>query len=51
MFKRIGVTYGVPYLQLENFVVYLETVGAEFDADRYLMLLLELIVHYSLHEA
>ena len=46
----LGVTYGVPNLQLENFVVYFEAVGAEFDAYGYLVLFLELIVHHSLHE-
>ena len=45
------MTYGVPDLELYDFLINAEPVGAEFDANRHLMLLLELVVHYALHEA
>ena len=44
-------TYRVPNLQLNHLVVDLEAEAAEFDADRHLMLIVELVVHDSLHEA
>ena len=44
-------TYRVPYLQLDDLIVYLETKAAEFYTDSNLMLLFELVVHDSLHEA
>jgi len=42
---------GIPDLELDDFVVNLEAIGAEFDTDSDLMLLLELIVHDAFHEA
>lgn len=47
-FERF-LTSGIPNLELDDFVVYLETIRAEFDADCHLMLLLELVVHDALH--
>lgn len=45
------LTSGVPDLELDDFVVYLETIRAEFDSNCDLMLFLELIVHDTFHEA
>ena len=47
----LDITYGIPDLELDNFVVNFEAIGAEFDSNCNLMLLLELVVHDSLHEA
>lgn len=44
-------TYRVPYLQLDDLIVYFQTKAAEFYSDSNLMLLFELVVHDSLHEA
>jgi hypothetical protein len=44
-------TYRVPYLQLDDLIVYFQPKAAEFNSDSYLMLLFELVVHDSLHEA
>ena len=44
-------TYSVPNLQLDNLIVDSESVGAELNTNGNLMLLLELVVHDSLHEA
>ena len=44
-------TYSVPDLQLDNLIVDSESVGAELNSNGNLMLLLELVVHDSLHEA
>ena len=44
-------TYRVPYLELDDLIVYFETKAAEFNSNSYLMLLFELVVHDSLHKA
>ena len=44
-------TYSVPNLQLDNFVIYLEAIWAEFYSNSDLMFLFEPIVHNSLHQA
>ena len=50
--EKVGEeTYRVPNLQLNDLIVYLEAEAAELDADRHLMLIVELVVHNSLHEA
>ena len=45
------LTYSVPDLQLDNLIVDSESVGTELNTNGNLMLLLELVVHDSLHEA
>ena len=44
------MTYGVPNLKLDDFVVDLENVGTELDSNRDHVLLLELVVHNALHK-
>ena len=45
------ITYRIPNLELDNFVVNLETIRAELDANGDLVFFLELVVHHSLHQA
>ena len=40
----------VPYLQLQYFVLYADQVGAELDADRHIMIFLELVFDQSLQD-
>ena len=49
--RPIFCTYSVPDLQLNDFVVDAEAVGAKFHANCHLVLLLELVVHHTLHQA
>ena len=44
-------TYCVPNLKLDNLIVYSKPETSKLDADRYLMLTLEFIIHHSLHKA
>ena len=41
----------VPYLELDNLPVDLKTEGSELHSDGNLVLSLELVIHYSLHQA
>jgi hypothetical protein len=47
----LEITYCVPNLKLDDLIVDSEAEAAELDANRHLMLTLELIIHNSLHEA
>lgn len=47
----IEKTYCVPNLKLDDLIVDSEAEAAELDANRHLMLTLELIIHNSLHKA
>ena len=47
--SAIKDTYGVPNLQLDDLIVDLKAVRAEFHSNSHLMLLLEFIVHDALH--
>ena len=44
-------TYRVPDLQLDDLIVYLETEATELYSDGHLVLLFEVVVHHSLHQA
>ena len=44
-------TYGIPYLQLDDLVIYLHAEGTKFNSNGNLMFLFKLIIHYSLHKA
>ena len=45
------VTYRIPNLELDDFVVNFETIRAELYANCDLVLFFELVVHNSLHQA
>ena len=45
-----SLTYSVPDLELDDFVVYLEAIRAKLYSNCDLMLFLKLIVHDSLHQ-
>jgi hypothetical protein len=48
---NVNGTYSVPYLQFDHLPIYFKSERAKLDANGNLMLSLEFIVHYSLHEA
>ena len=48
--NKISSTYCVPDLQLDDFLVNQEAIRSELDTDCNLVLLLELVVHDSLHQ-
>ena len=45
------MTYSVPDLKFDNFIIDLQPKGTEFDSDGNLVLWLEFIIHDSFHQA